>query len=290
MERDMPEQEQQQTEEQKKQQQQVTTSLPETIRSKDGTWADDWHRKIFKDETNVQLYDRVKRFKSPDDLVRSFVSLEDKQASTGRVPKEDSPKEDWDSFRKHWGVPEKAEAYTIPDDVPKEIKETFNPEFTSSLNTLAHTIGLNQKQYAELTKWGANQALAMTQAQVETRKANEATLKKDWGSDFESRCNLASATIKNLCGSASHPFVQFLEETKMGDDPRFVKFFYDLGKELGEDEILAGDKGSESKVEDAKTKIGEIRADKAHAFNNPKHPNHKAAVAEMEGLYKLVNG
>jgi hypothetical protein len=279
-----------QPQQQEKSQQPAAENSTLSIKDKEGNWVPDWQRKVFSDNFNTQNYDRVKRFKNPEEMATSYVALENKLNSTGRMPKDDSSAEDWETFHKSWGRPDKAEGYTIPETIAKEVKETFNPEFTSSLNGLAHKLGLNQKQYAGLVEWGSQQAGTQMQAAATQKEAGFTELKKEWGSDYTARTNLAAATIKSLCGTADHPFVRYLDETKMGDDPRFIKFFYDLGKEMGEDEILSGKEDQDVKVEDAKTKIGEIRADKAHPFNNPKHPNHKKAVEEVAGLYALVNG
>lgn len=244
----------------------------------------DWREQLPDDLKQSQS---ITKFKTIPDLAKSYLEIEKMMGSRVGLPKDDSPAEEWNGFYKSWGRPDKFDAYKIPD-LPKELN--IPDEFGKSLREMAHTIGLNQKQFEKLINWGAQQSMTALQAQQATNSERAGKLKKEWGFKYENNYNKAMRALAYLVGYKSdHPFLQYLETTSMGNDPEFLQMLFDLHERLGEDsfedtkvtqEALAGD--------EAKKKINEIRADPKHPYFNENDPRHADAVKEMTQLYETA--
>lgn len=246
-----------------------------------------WAKKTFSEDFNNRHFDKFQSFENPDKVGESYLALQTKMSQTGRLPAADAPKEEWESFYKAWGRPEAADKYSITD----ELKTSMGDEnFQKSVMSMAHTLGLNNKQFEQMAKWGVEQAAAMGQAKAAETQKNLTALRAEWGFAYDQNVNLAGRALMTLLdGNKDDPFMKYLDDTGMSDHPAVIKFFYRIGKNLGEDELINGDgRSSASDKDEALKQINDIRADTKHPFNDARHPNHKRAVDEMQELYKVA--
>ena len=246
-----------------------------------------WAKKTFSQDFNNRHFDKFQSFENPDKVGESYIALQTKMSQTGRLPTADAPREEWDTFRKAWGVPDEPGKYAI---APELKSKAGNDEFLATINTMAHNLGLNQKQYEQMVSWGVQQADAIEAQKKAATAAGLTSLRAEWGFAFDQNVGLAQRALMTLVdGNKNDPFVKFLDETGLSDHPAAIKFFARIGKDLGEDELIKGD-GSSSATdkESAMSQINEIRSDPKHPFNDTKHLNHKRAVDEMQELYKVV--
>jgi hypothetical protein len=230
--------------------------------------------------------DSLSKFKDLGGLVKSYIDMEKFVSTTGRVPRDDSKPEDWASYYKHWGRPEKPE-YKFPD-LPKE----YQPEddFKGAISNMAHELGLNQKQFDKMVQWGLQQSQGIYEKNNRILNESINELKKKWGYSFDRNRERAQKTAAMLVDFKSdHPFIQWLESTGNVDNPIVLDFFYDLSKRLGEDNFVDEHvKKEASDKEEAGKKIREIMSDAKHAYFNENSPMHKDAVNEMARLYSLA--
>ena len=134
-------------------------------------------------------------------------------------------------------VPDSPDGYEVK--VPEDMK--INPERIAAFKQLAHKQGLTQDQVNAIV----DENVATGQASAESRAAkieevrNKSIngLKDEWGPSYEENVDLARKAI-NAAGDKS--FVDFLNNTRLGDNPTVIKFFHGLGKLISEDAFLKG--------------------------------------------------
>lgn len=248
-----------------------------------------WAKKTFSQEFNNRHFDKFQSFENPDKVGESYLALQNKMSQTGRLPTSDASKEEWDTFYKSWGRPEGPDKYGLAPDLRPKIGDD---QFISTINTMAHQLGLNQKQYEQMVTWGLQQSDALQAQKAQAVQQGIQGLRDEWGYAFDQNVGLAQRALMTLVdGNKDDPFIKFLDESGLSNHPAAIKFFAKIGRELGEDELIKGDGSSSAgDKESAQRMINEIRSDPKHPFNDVKHLNHKAAVADMAKLYETVYG
>jgi hypothetical protein len=155
-----------------------------------------------------------------------------------KLPGKDAPPEAWAEFYKQIGAPDKAEAYELP------VPEGQDGEFAKTAATWFKDAGLLPQQAQALAgKWNefsAAQAAAAeaaeTQriAQLEQRnKAEEASLKTEWGQSHDANMELARRAVRQFIPSEKAADVVSALEDKLGY-AETIKLMHAIGKGLGE--------------------------------------------------------
>lgn len=133
-------------------------------------------------------------------------------------------------------VPETADGYIVPSS--QEIP--FSEKLDKSFKELALNLKLTTDQAAAIGAW-ANETgvenLKMSRAVKEKFKEDSMqNLQNEWGLNHEKNLNLAVRTAESLA-SKFPEFKDFLEETRSGDDPRFIKTLTKIGELMSEDSL-----------------------------------------------------
>jgi len=232
--------------------------------------------------------DSLSRFKDVGGLVKSYLDMEKFVSTTGRIPKSDSTSTDeWNSYYKHWGRPDDSKGYKYPD-IPAEYN--LNEDFRGQLSGLAHELGLNQKQFEKMINWGMTTSKGLYDRNQAALNGQTESLKKKWGWSAESNFDRARRTIATLSGmKADHPFIQWLESSGNDQNPVVIEFFYDLSKQLGEDQFVdEATKQQQTEAASAQRRINEIMADQKGPYWNDNDPRHNDAVSEVAKLYQTI--
>lgn len=232
----------------------------------------------------------LSKFKDVGSLAKSYIELERNMGSTARMPNFDStdPKE-LEPFYKKWGRPDKADEYKYPDEVLKEypLEEQFKPKLTA----FAHELGLNQKQFDKMIRWGAQESKGIFDAEKQQKQQALEALRNKWGFSAERNMERARKTVAALCGyKPDHPFVKWVEDHGYDNDPVFLESFLEFSKQLGEDNFVAEEVKKEASDRDsAQKRINEIYADPKGPYFNPNDPRHKDALEEVSKLFGVLN-
>lgn len=106
-----------------------------------------------------------------------------------RIPGKDAKPEEVEEYLNKLGRPAAADKYEfkVPEKLPDELP--YDGERATEFKTLAHKLGLSQKQAAEIHEWAVENAVgdfntaseAASGRRVETAKAETAKLVKLWG-------------------------------------------------------------------------------------------------------------
>lgn len=242
-------------------------------------------REVLPEE--IRHNDSLAKFKDVGSVAKSYLELERRMGSTVVIPKDTDKEEAWNSFYGKWGRPEKHEAYEFPK-LPEQLK--IDDAFGGSVKSLAHKMGLNQRQFNQLVEWGSEQSLAVMNEQQKVSEQNQAKLRSEWGFRYNDNLEKAHKTLAMLVGfKDDHPFIKYLDNSNLGDDPEFLKFLLEVGTRFNEDTFVDS-KSKQDVVEkdQAKQKINEIRADPKHPYWNEQDARHGDAVKEMNRLYAIV--
>lgn len=144
-----------------------------------------------------------------------------------------------------------------------------------------HKAGLSQKQFDQAV--GAMLSLGIAQRQGASALDEQgcvAELKKSWSSDADYTSNVRAAY---RAGEAYGEIDKLM--AKYGNDPDFIRFAANVGKELGEDTSAGADAAGASEMDvEALTK--------SEAYWNANDPQHTATKAKVEAFYqrKFGNG
>ena len=154
------------------------------------------------------------------------------------VPGKDAPPEAWAEFYKAIGAPDKAEAYELP------VPEGDTGEFAKTAANWFKEAGLLPQQAQALAaKWNefstaqAQAAEAAEQQRIaaldQKNKAEEASLKTEWGQSHEANMELARRAVRQFIPSEKAADVVSALEDKLGY-AETIKLMHAIGKGLGE--------------------------------------------------------
>jgi hypothetical protein len=228
----------------------------------------------------------LKDVKTPQDLVKNYGEMVKYQGRSIALPGKDAKPEEWNKVFEKFR-PEKAEAYEMPhDNWPKDVP--YSAEFENAARQKFHELGIAPVQAKALYEWYVGQNLEAIKGLGTRYEAPMADLEKEWGANSAKEFDIAQKALSFLVdGNKEHPLIKWLDSTGENKNPVLIKFFNDLGKKLGED-TLRGEESivsTQDELQEIDKKIAEMRSDPKGAYQDPNHPGHKIAVAEMKKLY-----
>lgn len=253
-----------------------------------GSGAQDWRGSI---DPTIKDNPSLSKFKDPGALAKSYLELEKKIGAKGiAIPGKDAKADDFVAVMDQLGRPKDASEYKLPDvKLPDGLPK--NEALENGFKSLAHKAGLLPFQVEGLYKWYAESQVAeynqLVKERTDARQAAEASLRKEWGKAYDANIAMNDRIWKQF---ADDDFKTFMDESGLGNDPRFHKFMANVSKNFSPDSI-GGDRGLTTKTPDeAVREINRIRVDKEHplfeAYRNRQHPDHDHAVKMMTDLHE----
>lgn len=207
------------------------------------------------------------------------------------IPKPDASQAEWEAFYNAGGRPETVDGYKI--EIPELKNIQVDDEKLAEWKKFFHASGLNNKQANDimsryLSTMDEQQGSVQQQQQTQiAQKLGE--LKEEWGESFDSNVEIAKAALRKF---ASEGFIEFLNNTKLGDHPDMIKVFHQIGEGLIDDDTAGRGSGMiVSSPTRAKREIELLKQDEdfLKAYTNRQHPGHKAARARMEELQRTAS-
>lgn len=212
----------------------------------------------------------------------------DKVVIPGRDASDDQRRE----FFTTLGCPKDVAGYEKPSDLPEGVKVT--DEQLQAFFKEAHEMGLNKQQAARLIRYQttliATEMKGHADAQIETRAASEATLRKEWGPAYDERMEMARNAIRHF---GSDGLMELLNAPGgIGNNPDLARAFANMGKLMKEDEILGSGAHGRFKMTpaEAQQEIALKGRDTAFqkSYRDNQHPEHAQTVAEMARLHEIA--
>lgn len=242
--------------------------------------AADWRSSLSKD---LQEHPSLKKITSVEALAGSFVNAQ-KMIGADKlvIPGKHSTDEDWTNVYRKLGVPEKLEEYGVKFKDGVTVDEKFSNDFRAQ----AHKLGVLPKQAQALADWFSDINLgAETQLKADLDKqfqAGVANLKKDWGNSFELNVGRANRVLSELGGKE---ISEYFVKNGLGGNEQVIRLLAKVGETLyKEHKFVEGqDTSNVLSPKELDAEIRKLQADPAYLTKE--HPNHKAIVTEVQGLF-----
>ncbi len=239
---------------------------------------------------------------SPEALGKKLISLEAMVEGKGmvKIPGADATPEEIAAFRAKIGVPEKPEGYEFKDPgYAAESGLTFNPELATWAQGVFHEAGVTKEGAQKIMKaWDEMQSRGVAmqrQALNETTELVSRELKEKYGQRAPEVFRNMSLAVRAIAGDSADEVEKFLEDPVYGSNRVVMGFLTKLGEfyasAVGEEklkELRGGDKNGNLTVAEAEAKIAAVMQNKSHAYWNKSDPAHKAALEEIDKLYRIV--
>ena len=174
--------------------------------------------------------DELRQYENINPIIEDYFTLKAKSSEAIIKPKEDATEEEVALYKEKMGIPKGADEYEL-DDPPEILGD--QKEFDGWYKDMALEANLTKDQAKVVyAKWNELQATAIEKQNLEVKETEKA-LRKELGSDYEG----AMANVGTILQQAGQDFVDYLTDTGIGNDPRFLKAMAKLGAVVSEDSI-----------------------------------------------------
>jgi hypothetical protein len=221
------------------------------------------------------------KFKDAGALAQSYIELE-KMPRGVAVPKDDAKPEEWAAYYDKIGRPKDPSAYAVNVKVPEGMP--WSKEAEANILVKLHDAGLTTRQaekvingYIEIAAKGN---LLIEQAKNQTRQEAENTMKGEWGGLADTNIALVQRSVAEFGGDE---FRTYLDDTGLGNDPRFMRFVHAMAQPMLEDGLIRGE-GLGMKRAEAAAEINRLMKDPKWAAGD------KDILARIADLYPLAHG
>lgn len=215
------------------------------------------------------------KYQSPDDFAKGMAGLSKKVGEKGlTLPGDEATPEERGEFFNKLGRPETADAYSWE---PGEGFEVDADVYASRTETL-HEAGLSDGQHKvvmDLYKeeiGRMNESFQETQAKIATE--SEASLKDDWGEDYDGNIKAAREVAEK------YGIIDSLKDSGMINQVGIIKMLHEVAVSTSEGTVDGSQKFSSAKEE-----LESIK--KNPAYMDRTHPDHKKVIrrtVELSGI------
>lgn len=192
-------------------------------------WVPEDYREEFRNDSTLN------QFASQDAFIKAMLDDRRTNGVAIKLPGEDATDEEWGKFYDRLGRPASSNDYGLSKDIPEGLD--FNEEFYNEFTKEIYTAGLSKKQATQIYNWYNNKSAEMAKdidarIQASYKKSVDdavASLKKEWGTDYQQNLDSAVAMANKFLSPATK---QYLNATKLGNNPLLIKDFYNLSKQV----------------------------------------------------------
>lgn len=225
----------------------------------------------------------LQNFKDVESLAKTVVHQQKVLGSKIPLPKND---EEYNELYTKLGRPEDPSKYET--NIPQEYQDYFAKENLDQFKTVAHQIGLNNKQVNALLDYQVNSIKYEMENEPNTIAAQKADteqmLKQEWGYDYDKNVRAAERAL-DVYGDEE--LRDLITNTSAGNNPAVIRFFAKLGAEVTED-MAQNTQNNRLAISplDAKEEIQKVMNDPNHAY----HKGEQTAVEKMRQLHEKAYG
>ncbi len=191
----------------------------------------------------------TKGYKSPEDIAKAYINMEQKFGSMLAPPAPDAPAEEWAKVYSKLGRPESPDKYEFkrPEGLPADI--TYSDELAKAAKPWMHEAGLNPKQaqsvHDKFVGYVAQQEQARRDAIVQAVQQTHDVLVKDWGGPpdspaFKEKLTLADRALKKLGLADGLKKAGVLLPDGSLTDPQIAKAFATVGEAMFREDTIDG--------------------------------------------------
>jgi len=227
-----------------------------------------------------------------EDLAKSYTSLEHFLGKE-KVPVPSDP-EDEESIERWVAAvrPESPDAYQFERseaDLPQGME--YDSDLEASFRNLSHQVGLMPHQAKALHENFFKLQTERYEQYVKMREESlnhlKHELQRKHGQEYPT---VERRTRTVMSKYADAPFVEFLNESGLGNDPRMIDMLDRMGRDLEGSSRLVGRPQAEGSAQDVQSAIATYREKHHKALFDREHPNHGSAVKGLNQLYEQLYG
>jgi hypothetical protein len=229
------------------------TNTTDTLLSDTNSQTGSWYA-----EEQAELVNR-QGWKNPSEAVRDYGELLKSASGKVKLPGENSSPDEISNFYKKngplLGVPDTPDGYEIkdvPDDIPRD--ETLE----GKLKQWAHEQHIPKASFETVIR---NYYREIGEMRAQARSEGETTLKAEWKDNYGTNLEIA----KRFAKEGGDEFLNFLENTGIGNHPTIIKAFFNYGQKILSDSLIKG----------------EATGEKDEAGWQPTYPNSPEMYAQM---------
>jgi len=190
-------------------------------------------------------------FETIGDLAKAHLDADGKQEGL-RLPGEDASDDERNAFYTELGRPENADGYDMsaPENLPEGL--AYDTEKESKYRDLFHDMGLTRDQAKKIWDTYHAEESSLWQEAMDSVKQSQSeavnALKKEAGTDekYNEMIEISKRAAKEFCDSDFYD--EIIKVGSLGDDPSFIKAFYNIGKAVMDDQGVISVKGNSSKT------------------------------------------
>jgi hypothetical protein len=193
---------------------------------------------------NLRDNEVIKGLEKPSEGWEKLVDLSEKVKGMVEIPGDEATDEKRAEFYTRMGRPESPDGYELQKpDLPEGLGYSADAE--KAYREAAHKLGMSNAQVKALYDWYNETTIGGYETRAKAQKAEQEktveALKKEWGKDFDKNSEIAVRAAEKFGGD---DFKKFLEETRLGDNPHFVRVFHAIGTAIADDSSIPGSTGS----------------------------------------------
>lgn len=229
-------------------------------------------------------------YKSVADLAKSMVHARRMVgANKVAIPGKHATDDDWNTFYQSIGKPADLDSYKASVELPEghEFREELMEEFKEQ----AFNLNIMPGQLSKLLDWYATAEKNMIEKHDNTMKAEaEGSMKKlksDWGDGYEKNISLARDAFKAISEKVDGAW-EWMDKSGLSGNPNMLRIFALVGEQLKEGGIIGEPEGGGKTPVQTQQEINSIMADRKHPYNDKNHPNHEAAVQEVNKMFSSL--
>ena len=221
------------------------------------------------------------------EVIKSGLEAHKALGGSVRIPGKDAKDEDWQAYYSKLR-PEKFEGAYKPEWTDKEFGAKLEGPVLNTMLQGFYEAGLHPRQVAHIMKAYeaglAGEIKSGEQAAQTARSGNVAALREKYKDQFDTASNMTNRAARRFGGDG---FVKLVKDLGLETDPVFFETFYNIGKAIHEDSWHTGNAPTMLSRENAGNKVKEILNDSSHPYHHASHPQHAAAVEQMNGFRKI---
>ena len=200
------------------------------------------------------------------------------------IPTEKSSEAEWNDFYAKLGKPTELDKFTLEKGDDSPLEDEYIDSFRKAAFEANILPGQAQKLLQALNQYESDSnARFIEQGKAQLAEATEG-LKSEWGEAFQHNVQLSQKAAREFGGDE---FIQYLNESGLGNDVNLVKIFNKIGKTMfKEDSPEAGRAtGGVMTPDEARAKFDEIMRDPNDPYHNASTIGHKRRVEEVQKLF-----
>ena len=213
----------------------VTTLTPAPQQTSEAA-TEDWKGGLPEE---LRDHPSLKKYSTIENLAKGYINASSLLGKDKLVkPNND---DEWNEFYNDMGRPEGATGYefTFDTEIPDELKE-YTTGRVNAFKETAHKLGLTSTQADGLHRWymeGNVENINNINNDVqEMQTQSENSLRQEWGNAFDQKVSQAQNALNEF---GTPELVDYLETSRLGDNPHMIRTFAKIAELMMEDGHLS---------------------------------------------------